>query len=170
MCWFAVGSRTAEPGRAGRSGRATEIALNLPPTPPDNPPKNKKTRNVPLHRTAVSLLRVRRAIGERACPDCEYIMFNERLGRAVRAFHGAWAKAATACGVHRLFHDLRRTGARNLRRTGVDEKTVMEIGGWKTRDTFLRYNIIDEQDLIEARDKLESQMPAFDPLKKLMAG
>ena len=32
-----------------------------------------------------------------------------------------------------LIHDLRRSGARNLREAGVDETVIMKIGGWLTR-------------------------------------
>ena len=62
------------------------------------------------------------------------------------------------CDLHyvgRLVHDLRRTGCRNLRRLGVDEKTVMKIGGGKTRSVFDRYNIVDEKDLADAAAKLD---------------
>ena len=55
----------------------------------------------------------------------------------------------------RIFHDLRRTGARNLVRAGVPEKVVMAIGGWKTRSVFDRYNIVGGNDVTEAGRKLE---------------
>jgi integrase len=50
----------------------------------------------------------------------------------------------------RIVHDLRRTAARDFRRAGVSEGEVMKLCGWRTRDMFDRYNIIDEADLAAA--------------------
>lgn len=54
-----------------------------------------------------------------------------------------------------LFHDLRRTTARNYRRLGVGETVIMRIGGWKTRSVFERYNIVTQTDVLDAVKKLE---------------
>ena len=55
-----------------------------------------------------------------------------------------------------LFHDLRRSAARNMRRAGIDRSVIMRVGGWKTEAMFLRYNIVDERDFVEAARKMES--------------
>jgi len=74
-----------------------------------------------------------------------------RGGRPIASFDGTWKVAAAEVGLPGvLFHDLRRSGARNLRRAGVAEDVIMRRGGWRTRSMFSRYSIVDEQDLADA--------------------
>ena len=54
-----------------------------------------------------------------------------------------------------IFHDLRRTAARNLRRAGAAEGVIMKIGGWRTRSVFERYAIVSQTDICDAIRKLE---------------
>lgn len=74
-----------------------------------------------------------------------------RNGRPVGDFRKVWDPACEKAGVAgRLVHDLRRTAARDFRRAGVSEGEIMKLCGWKTRDMFDRYNIIDATDLARA--------------------
>ena len=54
----------------------------------------------------------------------------------------------------RFLHDCRRTAARNLIRASVPERVAMLLTGHKSRAIFDRYNIIHEQELLEAGDQL----------------
>jgi hypothetical protein len=54
-----------------------------------------------------------------------------------------------------IFHDLRRTAARNLRRAGIAETVIMKIGGWRTRSVFERYAIVSRGDMVDAMQKLQ---------------
>jgi hypothetical protein len=38
----------------------------------------------------------------------------------------------------------------SFHRSGVSEREIMKLRGWKTRDMFDRYNIIDSTDLSRA--------------------
>ena len=78
-----------------------------------------------------------------------------RDGIHVRRWRTAWRTACQTAGVQtRFLHDCRRTAARNLIRASVPERVAMLMTGHKSRAIFDRYNIIHEQELLDAGDQL----------------
>ena len=91
----------------------------------------------------------------RARRDPESPLVFHRDGIPVRRWRTAWRTACQAAGVPtRFLHDCRRTAARNLIRASVPERVAMLLTGHKSRAIFDRYNIINEQELLEAGDQL----------------
>ena len=97
-------------------------------------------------------------LGELVCPDCYSELEEQTIDAKGRC---------SACGrkwrrqqlkyVGLLFHDLRRSGVRNLIRVGVQQKVAMTISGHKTAAVFQRYNIVDERDIMDAGQKLNEK-------------
>jgi integrase len=142
--------------------------------------KNKDGREVTMT-NAVYILLSRCVVGKQA----EDFVFTRQDGQRVLDFRGAWWKACVQAGVGRMFcshcsrpvsgkectdcnsndlkyrglifHDLRRTAARNLRRAGVAEGVIQKIGGWRTRSVFERYAIVTQTDIADAMNKLQSR-------------
>jgi integrase len=76
-------------------------------------------------------------------------------GDRIRDFRKSWASACRAVGLTGMLrHDLRRTAARNLIRSGVPEVVSMRITGHRTRAVFDRYNIVSPADLQDAARKM----------------
>ncbi|MDP6087271.1 MAG: tyrosine-type recombinase/integrase [Nitrospinota bacterium] len=87
-------------------------------------------------------------------PDCPGVFHRE--GKPLNDFRKAWKKACEHIGLDGLFfHDLRRTGVRNLIRAGVSQTVAMKISGHKTDSIFRRYDIVSQEDLKEAARKQE---------------
>ena len=122
--------------------------------------KNKEGRRMPMFGPMKKCLMMQKSIRDAKFPDCPYVFFGENGGRIVD-FRKAWAEASSRAGVPELlFHDLRRTAARNMRRAGISEHVIMKIAGWKTNSMFRRYDIVDGRDLRDAARKMEEHIKA----------
>ena len=117
--------------------------------------KSGKPRTLPMLGDMRAVLLQAKVDRDKNWPGCPWLF--SRLGEKIKDFRGAWEGACERVGLPELnFHDLRRSGARNLSRAGVPEKVIMAITGHSSRAMFDRYNISSEEDLAEASVKLKA--------------
>jgi integrase len=148
--------------------------------------KNSEGREVVMT-DAVCTLLCACLTGKRA----DDFVFTRKNGKPVRDFRNTWENACVRAGVGNIvcancsapkvsrkrceqckaklskytgliFHDLRRTAARNLRRAGISETVIMKIGGWKTRSVFERYAIVSRTDIVDAMRMLQQTEKALE--------
>jgi integrase len=80
-------------------------------------------------------------------------------GLPVVDIYVVWKAACEKAGLEgRLFHDLRRSAARNMDRAGVSRHVAMQITGHKTGSMYRRYNIVTESDIRAAPAKTQTYL------------
>lgn len=99
---------------------------------------------------------IRSGLGRFQCRDCQQIVTDGRKCRMCNS-----KKKAKYFGLY--FHDLRRTGIRNMSRKGIPENVGMLISGHKTNSVYRRYNIIDMEVVKEATAKIEEHQRGIKP-------
>jgi integrase len=99
---------------------------------------------------------IRAGLGRFQCRDCHQIVTDGRKCRMCDS-----KKKAKYFGLH--FHDLRRTGIRNMSRKGIPENVGMLISGHRTPSVYRRYNIINMEVLNEATAKIEEHQRGIKP-------
>jgi integrase len=122
--------------------------------------KNKKARTMTLAGELAAIIErrsaARAALVVKKGLETDRVFFRKD-GSPVQDFKKAWASACKASGVaDRLFHDLRRSGIRNMTRAGVSRKVATTISGHRTEAIYARYDIADEEDLKDAVIKTQA--------------
>lgn len=141
-----------------------------------NETKSGYGRQAPMSDELHKMLTLQKQRRDAAFPHCEWVFFDD-AGQRIGNFRKAWATACKAAGLwipdpddaergepSKLFHDLRRSGVRNLIRAGVSQHVAMSISGHRTESVFRRYNVVAEGDLRDAARKLNEYLnPAPEP-------
>ncbi|MBM3746650.1 MAG: site-specific integrase [Acidobacteria bacterium] len=114
--------------------------------------KGKRPRTLPIYGDMRRWLERQRETGPAGSPW----VFHGANGRPVDNHLYGWCEACERAGLPGLlFHDLRRSAVRNMKRAGIQDVEAMRITGHRTRSIFDRYNIVDEGDLVSAGKRLE---------------
>jgi integrase len=128
--------------------------------------KNKRPRTLPLAGVLWDVIERRWQAREYLRTDgptalSEYV-FHAGDGRPPVDFKRSWRTACRQAGTPgTLFHDLRRSGVRNLIRGGTPQSVAMSISGHRTVSTFLRYDIASELDKIAALERTQAHVAAL---------
>jgi integrase len=116
-----------------------------------NTTKNGEARRVPIFGDMMELLTAAKQWRDENFPGCPWVF--HRFGKRVIDFRRVWLLATKVAGVpDLLFHDLRRTAVRNMRKASVPQVIRMKISGHKTDSMERRYNIVDDEDLQFAKN------------------
>lgn len=139
--------------------------------------KNGRGRDFPVIEQLHAVLAAqsdRKVNVERSTGRIVTALFFHDDGRPVKNFRGVWLKAVKEAGCpERVFHDYRRTAARNLVRAGIPASQAKEFTGHETLSVFDRYAISDAVSLQEAGAKYAASLhlrPANPPLPLEAAG
>jgi integrase len=132
--------------------------------------KNKRSLRLPLKG---DLLEVIRSAWLRRIPECP-LVFHYNGGLPIGDIRRSWDAACRTAGLEGLLrHDMRRSSARNLIRSGVPERIAMAIMGYQTRSMLDRYNIVSGADVAAALERVAdytatkaAEPPKVVPLRK----
>ena len=129
--------------------------------------KTRKGRVIALEGALLAIIQRRLARRRLGCPLVFHRESKGKAGQPVRDYRRAFAAAVKAAGLRRglVPYDLRRSALRNMIRAGVDVSVAMKISGHRTRSTFDRYNIVDEQDVRAAISRTEAFLRGSRPAK-----
>jgi len=107
--------------------------------------KNARAREFEMTPDLRALLEAQRRVTDEAQRELQTIIpfVFHRNGRPIRSFYRSWRTACRATGVHRIFHDLRRSAVRTLEAANVPRSTAMAMTGHRTERVYAAYAITE---------------------------
>ena len=111
--------------------------------------KNGQTQTIPIHSRLVHPLRARMLESPNESVFCR------KNGRPVRSIRTAFENACTRVRLKDVTpHTLRHTFASRLAMSGAGNKTLKELGRWKTAGMIDRYAHLSQEHLAQALEKI----------------
>jgi integrase len=121
--------------------------------------KNWEIRDIPMNE---KLTKVLKEVIDRD-PKSSYVFTSPKTGKPYTSIKTTFEKAVKRIGLPGFrFHDLRHTWCSRMCELGVDEATIMEIGGWKTRSMINRYahpSMEHKREVLERLNKVPLKVP-----------
>ena len=118
--------------------------------------KGKKPRTLPIYGDVEAWLLSQY---ENRAPNCQWVFTIMAVRLGLTSPDGTKpVKRPARPGL--LFHDLRRSAVRNMKRAGNPDKAVMEISGHKTRSVFDRYDMVPDADITTVAQRTEEYLKA----------
>jgi integrase len=118
--------------------------------------KNGETQTIPIHSKLVEVLRLRIAESEG-----EFV-FAGRQGKPPVSIRAAFENACLRAGLKNVTpHTLRHPFASRLAMSGAGNKTLKELGRWKTAEMIDRYAHLSQEHLAQAHERIGSSEPHF---------
>ena len=112
-----------------------------------NRTKGKKNgRSIPIHPLIKEMLYSL----PRSITTNRVFLYLDKQGRyrPFKGFSRSWNRVRKLAGLNDVvFHDLRHTAITNMRKAGNPPSVIMKASGHKTMSMFLRYNLVDDEDL-----------------------
>jgi len=125
--------------------------------------KNWEVRDIPMNELLTKVLK--EAI-DKSPKDSPYVFPNPKTGKPYTSIKTSFKKAVKKIGLQGFrFHDLRHSWCSRMCELGVDEATIRELGGWKTKNMIDRYAHPSMNHKREAVEKLE-KVPLNSTLNK----
>jgi integrase len=112
--------------------------------------KTGEPRTIPFEGELADLIERRKKARQFKVKDAVAVspFIFHRGGEPIREFRKSWRTACRLAGLQgRIFHDLRRSAARNMLTAGVPQAIAMAITGHKTDSMFRRYAIVAQNNI-----------------------